>query len=615
MTQKPVPASELSTFLGLGYGFVPTPKDLKLRDYQTALRAFKWRVYCKLQYGNKSDPNFNSNLHFADTPIQAQHAAMNKFFKDYPKGRAAFQRLEGYLVSQYNKPSKNVPNLNKQTLKDFNTLKNHKDLMISFTDKNLGPCIVDREQNHLALLSHLKFPTYATFTSVKGPFNKLREAMEKTIELCNNLVNHGWMDYTHRKFVLQHIPETPTADDIKWAKLYLLWKVHKPTLATRPICPSIGYPLHPLSTWLHHEISGLVLLKQHPFIANSSDEIIRDLERNTYPVDSVIASKDVTALYPSINIKDGCTAVEELLLERMAQNPEITVTRVSYIVDLLRLVMTTLFIKYGGKFFLQLIGTAMGTPVAVTFANCYLIWLERSLVNKYLSSGSLLYYKRYIDDLLGIFTSTTASDAFWIEYNALHPNIKLTGDPAGKKVVYLDLEISQSSNKYVFKPYQKAMNTYMFLPYSTHHTTATLKGMIKGELLRFATHASCKSDYLAIRQMHYNRLRIRGYPQHFLRAVFKTVCYGDRTKILYKDPTTSEKPAPLVMVLQHNPKTTALNIGKFLRENWTEELIIDMFGSDENQKPKLPVPILSLSSAPSLKKSILSANGRNPYLE
>ena len=59
---------------------------------------------------------------------------------------------------------------------------------------------------------------------------------------------------------------------------------------------------------------------------------------------------------------------------------KITLVRYIY-VELLEWVLTNNFIVFGDTYWLQIKGTAMGTPVAVTFANIYLGMLEYALAH------------------------------------------------------------------------------------------------------------------------------------------------------------------------------------------------------------------------------------------
>ena len=57
--------------------------------------------------------------------------------------------------------------------------------------------------------------------------------------------------------------------------------------------------------------------------------------------------------------------------------------------------------RFGDSYFLQLIGTAMGTSCAVQFANLYFGWHEQeTILPKYQNLlGRLFYHRRFIDDV------------------------------------------------------------------------------------------------------------------------------------------------------------------------------------------------------------------------
>jgi hypothetical protein len=61
-------------------------------------------------------------------------------------------------------------------------------------------------------------------------------------------------------------------------------------------------------------------------------------------------------------------------------------------------------IQFGDKYWLQIIGTAMGTPCAVIFALICFLTTERHILAKY--DHLLAYFKHYIDDIIGIWLTT-----------------------------------------------------------------------------------------------------------------------------------------------------------------------------------------------------------------
>ena len=60
--------------------------------------------------------------------------------------------------------------------------------------------------------------------------------------------------------------------------------------------------------------------------------------------------------------------------------------------------------QFGDSFFLQLVGTTMGTSVAVIFANLYFGWRERSVIlPKYCDSlKRVFHHSQFIDDVFFI---------------------------------------------------------------------------------------------------------------------------------------------------------------------------------------------------------------------
>ena len=95
------------------------------------------------------------------------------------------------------------------------------------------------------------------------------------------------------------------------------------------------------------------------------------LETHSFPQDTVILTGDVNSLYPSIDIADGILAIQNAL--RIFTS--IPSNSIDFISELLKWVLINNFIAFGDTYWLQIKGTAMGTPVAVTFANILQIFI------------------------------------------------------------------------------------------------------------------------------------------------------------------------------------------------------------------------------------------------
>ena len=79
---------------------------------------------------------------------------------------------------------------------------------------------------------------------------------------------------------------------------------------------------------------------------------------------------------------------------------------------------------HNGKFYKQLHGIFMGSPMGPTFANFFLGSLEKKIVDdKTINLPKLPVYLRYIDDVYAVFENESTSKKFLKVLNSKHENI------------------------------------------------------------------------------------------------------------------------------------------------------------------------------------------------
>ena len=106
-------------------------------------------------------------------------------------------------------------------------------------------------------------------------------------------------------------------------------------------------------------------------------------------------------MYTNIDTDYGFQVMEEWL-NRLVQEKNINN---SFPIDLinsaLEIVMTNNYFKFGNTYWVQLLGTAMGTPVTCVYATIYFALKETySLIPKFKKEISCCV--RYIDDVAGV---------------------------------------------------------------------------------------------------------------------------------------------------------------------------------------------------------------------
>ena len=105
---------------------------------------------------------------------------------------------------------------------------------------------------------------------------------------------------------------------------------------------------------------------------------------------------DVNALYPNINQEEGVHACHEDLERRSEKSVS---SKVLCKLILLVLKCNTLIFK--NRYFHQICGTAMGTPLAVNFANLFMAKFEEDMLQEYerIHKERPAMWIRFIDDI------------------------------------------------------------------------------------------------------------------------------------------------------------------------------------------------------------------------
>jgi hypothetical protein len=166
-------------------------------------------------------------------------------------------------------------------------------------------------------------------------------------------------------------------------------------------------------------------------------------------------------MYTNIDTATGLASVRAFIDSNIDNIPS------DFPVDLflrvLECVMTNNIFTFTDTYWLQLTGTAMGTPVACAYAMVTFGHHENSVILKNFSN-ELLYYRRYIDDVFGIWVhheplANSSWDSFKSSLNNWG-NLKWKIEEPTTKKKFLDLEIQIEGSTLTTKTYQKDMNLY-----------------------------------------------------------------------------------------------------------------------------------------------------------
>lgn len=417
---------------------------------------------------------------------------------------------------------------NAKLTKDWKALMNIPTaIKIVSSDKNVGLVALPLKMYHTMVLSHLSQDTSYKKLQ-KGPFEHATHCVrDKYKRLCNMTLSI-FSSYTS-KYLTTSLPFSERVPIF-----HVLPKIHKMTSpidygstpASRPIVASLNWLTTPFSKALSTKLETISCF--FPNVVKNSFELVTKLEGESVHDSVVLLTADANSLYTNIP--------QDLLIDYSKQtwreynSDEEAKDQANFIACIVEFVIRNNFFTYNKEFYQQINGIAMGTNAAVHLAN---LFLNFSFDKKIASHPEVLYYFRYIDDILILFDNSK---------NSLHTlthliqtsegNIFWTIDSPSKEVSFLDTTIFIKDNKISFKIFQKDINIYSYLPFHTYHDKNVLKGFIKGELIRYIRLSTSVNDFFSLRKLFWSRLKARGYSEYFLEPIFASISYSQRQNYL-----------------------------------------------------------------------------------
>ena len=131
-----------------------------------------------------------------------------------------------------------------------------------------------------------------------------------------------------------------------------------------------------------------------------------------------LVSYDITSLFTNIPLQETIDIAINLIFNH---NPNLNITKKELKKFFLFATSQTRFL-FNGKFYNQIDGLAMGSPLAPVLANILMGFCESKRLNEYNLDKPKIYL-RYVDDILATFEKEQDSLNFLNFLNNKHPNI------------------------------------------------------------------------------------------------------------------------------------------------------------------------------------------------
>ena len=280
---------------------------------------------------------------------------------------------------------------------------------------------------------------------------------------------------------------------------------------------------------------------------------------------TLLATLDVSSLYTNIPHLEGINIVCRQYESHYESKPPIPVT---YLRELMRLILEENSFKFIERHFLQTHGIVMGTKMAVAFSVIYMADFEERLIEA--SPNKPFVWKRFIDDIFSLWDIPAEEVKTFVDFaNSFHPTIKFTYELSSSKALFLDTEVFKGPhfstlNILAIRTHFKPTETFRYTHFSTCHPFNTKKGFIKGETLRLLRTNSVKENFENFKRDFEQRLYKRGYPVSLVKNIFSEVRFENRKEALRSKPKQRNEILPFVTA--YNPAVP--NRKKILMKHW-----------------------------------------------
>jgi hypothetical protein len=184
----------------------------------------------------------------------------------------------------------------------------------------------------------------------------------------------------------------------------------------------------------------------------------------------------------------------------------------------------------------------MGSPISSTLAEIYLQYLEENYIKHCLEHKDILYYRRYVDDLILIYDqSRISADKIhnFINHIDVHLDFKIS-EEINNTLPYLDLSISRNNNNIELEIYRKPTYTDIMIHYTSNHPhshkLAAFIFYINRMISMPITSQAIDREWDKILAMSRNN----GFPEHIIHELKKKLT-TNKTNVIENKPISKTK--------------------------------------------------------------------------
>ena len=461
--------------------------------------------------------------------------AMVDDLKDAGKAGELRSQLSALANNYYHSYKPTTAQLKKHRIME--KLRKNKDIVILKPDKGNAVVILDRQlyvERMLELISdRSKFveldedPTRVREGSIQRHLRKLKKS---------GLFGHSKEDIAPKYRRVYPQGSRP-------ARLYGLPKMHKfvtnnaSDIPFRPILSALGTASYNTAKYLDEILQPLI---PTDYSCKDTFAFLEDLKSVSPQIaNKHMVSFDVTSLFTNIPLDETLDLAVDLI---MTNRPDLKCSKPDLKKLFLHATSKTHFL-FNGKYYDQIDGVTMGSPLGPTLANLFMGHHERRWLDEFAElNGNILFYRRYVDDIFAVFDSESDAMIFLDFLNKQHPCIKFTYESnIDNFLPFLDVHIS-NANKVTTTLFRKKTYTGLLTNFLSYTAENYKIGLIKNLLYRaFAINNSWNGFHAEIVRIK-KILQQNSFPAHIVDHNIKTFLDNvHKTPIGHNNSSNGEK--------------------------------------------------------------------------
>ncbi|XP_067133564.1 uncharacterized protein [Centruroides vittatus] len=240
-------------------------------------------------------------------------------------------------------------------------------------------------------------------------------------------------------------------------RLFAFAKTHKKGKNIRPIVEKRKAPTFLLEKRLHEYISSK--MESNELVAKDPVTVVKELQEVYLVDDEVGTVLDYENLFPSIRIE---SCVEALLDFLTRVNPALAHHR-NALVEMVNRVCCESFFAFEGQTYKQCRGVPMGSPISGLLCELVVSRLEVKVLRSF--KNSIVYYKRYVDDIFIIWKSNRLIARFIDKINDNEDGLSLKLEQKSSVMIhFLDIKVIFREGRISTGVFIKPTHSPLYIP-------------------------------------------------------------------------------------------------------------------------------------------------------